>query len=304
MRLGSARVEETALVMSIHIDLLSPAVVAECKRELYYSLVGTMKLFTRMPSAKLWQVAGLLALEIYCPDAAVIRQGDPGDKFFLLIRGRVAAFINRPPVKAASSTALGEAREPRKRPSKLLEVGSIQSGSHTSYFGEMAIFDASPRRASIVARDLTYTLVMRQSQFDQLLEIVPDLRTRFDVARATLMKINELQNKKQAWVSSIMAEIGSTQLARTMVVGTGYMQQKANEGIAWKAEARYSGLARDSTEPTRSPSMAFAAARQEIERRAERAARLPETEEEKRRSVRRLLFASSKLKQGGRKGKP
>ncbi|HVZ81838.1 MAG TPA: cyclic nucleotide-binding domain-containing protein [bacterium] len=76
----------------------------------------------------------------------IIRQGDPGDAFYLIASGRVSVWVDK-------------GRGP-------VRVVGLRSDE---YFGEMALVSNEPRNASVIAEMLTELFVLEKYNFDQIL---------------------------------------------------------------------------------------------------------------------------------------
>ena len=76
----------------------------------------------------------------------IIRQGDPGDAFYLIASGRVSVWVNK-----------GTAR---------VRVAGLRSDE---YFGEMALISNKPRSATVMAEMLTELFILEKYNFDNLL---------------------------------------------------------------------------------------------------------------------------------------
>ncbi len=76
----------------------------------------------------------------------IIRQGDPGDAFYLIASGRVSVWVNK-----------GKER---------VRVVGLRSDE---YFGEMALISNEPRNATVVAEMLTELFILEKYNFDNLL---------------------------------------------------------------------------------------------------------------------------------------
>ncbi|MFL6204452.1 MAG: Crp/Fnr family transcriptional regulator [Acidimicrobiales bacterium] len=83
----------------------------------------------------------------------VFHEGDPGDSVHLIDRGRVALRVTTP---------LGDTVTLR-----LLGPGAV--------FGELALLDAAPRNATVVALERTETLALHRDHFDELRREHPDV---------------------------------------------------------------------------------------------------------------------------------
>lgn len=81
----------------------------------------------------------------------IFLQGDPGDEFFIIMRGQV---------KIVCETVSG-----REVTLDMLEAGC--------FFGEMALLDGEPRSASAVAQSQGELFVLRRTDFQTFLQVTP-----------------------------------------------------------------------------------------------------------------------------------
>ena len=76
----------------------------------------------------------------------IIKQGDPGDAFYLIASGAVSVYKKK---------ALGKSR--------VAGLGPDQ------FFGEMALMSNEPRNATVVADDVTELFVLQRYDFEKIL---------------------------------------------------------------------------------------------------------------------------------------
>ena len=98
-------------------------------------MLGRCRIFDRVTPRTLTRVADEFTVETFRPGDLILREGDPGDRFYLIREGRV-------------SVRRGEPEQ---------EVVQLTSGD---FFGELALMTGQPRNASIRAVDecLLYSL--------------------------------------------------------------------------------------------------------------------------------------------------
>ncbi len=87
----------------------------------------------------------------------IFRQNESGDKFFVIISGKVRVFKTN---KEGTETELA-----------ILGPGE--------YFGEMALLTQEPRSASVETLEETQLLVLTKAQLDQILKIIPNISLTF-----------------------------------------------------------------------------------------------------------------------------
>jgi cAMP-dependent protein kinase regulator len=92
-------------------------------------------------------MADCLVEETHADGESIIRQGDPGDAFYLLLEGSAVAVV---------TDEAGASRE----------VMTYQAGM---YFGEVALLRDEPRKATVVARGGVRVAKMERDAFRRLL---------------------------------------------------------------------------------------------------------------------------------------
>jgi ATP-binding cassette subfamily B protein len=124
-----------------------------------------------LDDAALAKLSNLFFTERFAAGRAVFVEGDPGDKFYVIVRGSVVMTIK---------TASGEERQ----------VGVIQDGN---YFGEIALLEDRPRNATIRTRSECLFLTLQREHFLRLLDETPRVRVAFEeVARERLKRRSEI----------------------------------------------------------------------------------------------------------------
>jgi CRP/FNR family transcriptional regulator, cyclic AMP receptor protein len=130
------------------------------------NVLAEVPIFSDLGRRQLRKVAGAGRIVRFHDGAPVIRAGTPGDALYVLIDGTVS--VRR-----------------RGLPPVSLGIGS--------FFGEMALFDDSPRSATVVADGELVCLVITRTRFHKLLRAEPtisigllkELAGRLRVAQAT-----------------------------------------------------------------------------------------------------------------------
>src|SRR5579883_198776 len=120
------------------------------------SRLRRVPLFADLPPEALAAIASRLELERYAPGDTIIRQGDLGDKLYIVDRGQVEVTVNNGP--------MGEQR-----------LNSLHEGD---YFGEIALLLDIPRTASVTALGPVQLLSLSKADFRQLVERLPGVAQR------------------------------------------------------------------------------------------------------------------------------
>lgn len=105
-------------------------------------------LFENLESALLENIAGQFTASNYEPGQNIFYQGDPGTRFYIIVRGKVAVQF----------TGFD---------GKIVDLDVLHDGD---YFGEIALLQDSPRGASVKALLPTLTLSLERSAFLKLVE--------------------------------------------------------------------------------------------------------------------------------------
>ncbi|HVA23291.1 MAG TPA: ABC transporter transmembrane domain-containing protein [Chloroflexota bacterium] len=120
--------------------------------------LSEVTLFAGVEAALLEPVASLFFTERFEAGATIFREGDVGDKFYILVRG------------TAQATKLGANMEP-------FEVEVLQDGD---FFGDIDLLQGGRRATTLTARTDCVALVLTGEHFRHLVEAVPVLRAIFE----------------------------------------------------------------------------------------------------------------------------
>ncbi len=115
--------------------------------------LGELPLMKVVSADTLAEVALWFTTETFAEDRFIVRRGEPGDRFYILVRG--SAEVTR--------TDDGESRQ----------LAVLSDGD---YFGEMALLSDQPRNASVRTLTPCVCLTLGRELFTRLLEREPELR--------------------------------------------------------------------------------------------------------------------------------
>jgi ATP-binding cassette subfamily B protein len=113
--------------------------------------LGEMPLFQNVDASTLEELATLFATEQIPEDRDIIREGDPGDRFYILVRGKAEV------LKAGKRAAV------------------LQDGD---YFGEIALLSDQPRNATVRSLTPCVCLILQRDHFRAMLDRSAPLRER------------------------------------------------------------------------------------------------------------------------------
>jgi cAMP-dependent protein kinase regulator len=127
------------------------------KRIKYEEFLQGVKILSNMNEYERSKLADAIKETWYTPDSIVIREGDAGSEFFLLMSGEAIAT---------------KTLEPGKPP---FEIYKYKSGE---YFGERALIKNEPRAANILAVTDLQVLILDRHSFKRLLGPMEEILKR------------------------------------------------------------------------------------------------------------------------------
>ena len=132
------------------------------------ALLRRMPLFATMDEDEISLLCSRLREEHYAPRQIIIRQGEPGDRFYIVGRGHVQ--VTQRDKRGISSV-----------------VNELDRGG---YFGELALLHDAPRNATCRATVPTDVLSLSRQDFERLVKVRFALREKVDrsVARTDLLR--------------------------------------------------------------------------------------------------------------------
>jgi CRP-like cAMP-binding protein len=116
---------------------------------IFQMYLGQVPMFQACSNEELNAVAYLASPRAFEPGAAVVREGETGDEFFVLMMG--------------TATVSRQGRE----------VARLEPGD---YFGELALFDPALRNATVTADGAVTVAVLERDRFQTALDAVPAMR--------------------------------------------------------------------------------------------------------------------------------
>jgi len=132
-------------------------------------LLSRVPIFRRLSPPQIAALARLVATERFAAGEVIVREGDAGDRLYILVQGRVEVMVEG---AAGRSRRLAELRE----------------GDH---FGEVALLRGTPRMASVRGLSSTSALVLARQPFLALLAANPELAAAFEASVAARSSAEE-----------------------------------------------------------------------------------------------------------------
>lgn len=131
-------------------------------------------------------LAKAAALRTYRRGETIVEQGQPGEAFYVIVKGRVAVAIVAPDGREVVLNSLGE-------------------GDH---FGEMALLDDAPRSASVIAQEKSELAILSRSVFFDL------LKSNFVLTRALLSAFSARLRRANSTIEGLASLDVKARLAR------------------------------------------------------------------------------------------
>ena len=129
------------------------------RRRMYESFLGEVPLLSSLASYERSKIADALAPRKFKDGETIIREGDPGEDFFLLESGEAEVYKS----------------DAGPNPVKQYRKGD--------YFGELALLDDKPRAASVVAKGDVKVAVVGKDGFQRLMGPVEGIMRRNDYSQ-------------------------------------------------------------------------------------------------------------------------
>jgi len=121
-------------------------------REARESVLQKVRCLDMMSSEQVTQLADTLELTVYEEGEVILRQGEPGDEFFIVQSGECSATVETGPTSDDGNSDVQEHRR--------YYAGDL--------FGERALLHRTQRAATITAMDRTAVLSMTRSKFERM----------------------------------------------------------------------------------------------------------------------------------------
>lgn len=136
----TATVTEVARILRGEVDDMALTAIEKAL------FLRTAPLFRSVPTPNLLALAAAMRSGEHAPGEMIVRQGDLGDRLFVLFEGQAEARKEQPSGDSQKLATLGP--------------GAV--------FGEMALFDSEPRSATVVATETARTLMLDGATFHRL----------------------------------------------------------------------------------------------------------------------------------------
>lgn len=130
----------------------------------------SVTMFEKLNDNTLRQIADVLKVSTYEANERIIKQGEVGDKFYLIVSGKVSV----------TQSSLGSSSR------ELVQLG------RGKYFGELALISNEPRKANVIALEDVVCYTIDKQTFNSVLGTLKDAETE-STGIAILKKVKILQ---------------------------------------------------------------------------------------------------------------
>jgi len=132
----------TAVVVGLEWDgAISPEEAAEAESRI--ETLRSIPLFRHLTYKEQVAILSVATSHSYVANQEIIREGDPGDELFIIVKGRAMVEKNG------------------------IEIAELQTGGH---FGEMALVDEAPRSATVRAIEPTRAVAISRAELMSLMK--------------------------------------------------------------------------------------------------------------------------------------
>ncbi|XP_065066069.1 cAMP-dependent protein kinase type I-alpha regulatory subunit-like [Rhopilema esculentum] len=127
------------------------------KRKLYESFLGKVSILESLDSWERLTICDSLEPCTFQDAEEIVRQGEPGDEFFIIVEGQAAVY---------------QRRGPNEDPIEVSKLGA------SDYFGEIALVLNRPRAATVIARGPLKCVKLDRARFERVLGPCIDILKR------------------------------------------------------------------------------------------------------------------------------
>ena len=142
-------------------------------------------LFDNLTDEELKKISGIIVKEKHAANSVLFREGDKGDKFYIILEGAVRI----------SQTISGAGEEALT----ILEKGD--------YLGEMALIEDAPRSADAIIHENSELLVISKQDFDELLFFEKDIA--YKMLRAFVRTLSARLRETNEKIKALLHMAGS-----------------------------------------------------------------------------------------------
>ena len=164
---GNLWVVDRATFRRVVVDL------AHKRRMMYEDFLASVPLLSTLEQNELGRIADALQPVTFQAGSVVVRQGEQGDRFYIIESGE--AVVRQHPLPSHPSSDHLRQSEVDAEAVSEVEIGRL---GHGDYFGELALINNAPRAATVVALTNLKCVTLSVADFIRLLGPVMDILRR------------------------------------------------------------------------------------------------------------------------------
>jgi len=137
------------------------------KRKMYEEFLSKVSILESLEKWERLTVADALEPCSFEDGETIVKQGEPGDDFFIIVEGH-AVVLQQRTASASSAASSGEVEPP-------VEVGQL---GPSDYFGEIALLLDRPRAATVIAKGPLRCVKLDRARFERVLGLCVNILKR------------------------------------------------------------------------------------------------------------------------------
>jgi CRP-like cAMP-binding protein len=169
-------------------------------------IIRTLKkveLLKCLNNVQMQRLVDLLVEDVYPENHYIIRQGEVGDNFYLIVKGSCDCTIN-----GGASASEGSSET------------VVMQLKDNDYFGEKALLTANPRAANVIARTPTKVLYINKKAFEEVLGPLSEIIDRDRERREAISKIDSSLQYPQKLADITMLGVVSQEPSSLILLGS------------------------------------------------------------------------------------
>lgn len=138
------------------------------KRKMYEEFLSKVSILESLEKWERYTVADALEPCNFEDGETIVKQGEPGDDFYIIVEGRAVVMQQRSGGAGGAAAAAAEMEPP-------VEVGHL---GPSDYFGEIALLLDRPRAATVIAKGPLKCVKLDRARFERVLGLCADILKR------------------------------------------------------------------------------------------------------------------------------
>ena len=155
--------------------------------------IRNVHFFKQLPKNARLSLCAVASCEHYTAGHAIVREGDKGDRFYVIISGTCSVMASATRERSGQRTSAMS-----RRFGKCVAV--LRAGS---YFGEASLIEKQPRNASVVATEATTCLTLSLRQYQKVMDLTPQVTLTCSPKRMEAIE-KDPEDRSEADISTLL----------------------------------------------------------------------------------------------------